>query len=236
MDDRAEPAAAPGGFFALRTDPPGGGSHVPLAEVYTGRSAALRARIDTVAARLRTDERRVAASLAYQGLASRLWSVALAPAALHGILPGLAPAVLRWDPAAAAPDDLWTEGPAAGEATVEGIREAVQYAHLAPLAQAMRRECRVSPRLLWGDAGSALAGAVRELDRWARVHGRPEAARRARELGAGLFAHPDLSDGTLNGTAFRRAGCCLYYRVPGGGLCGDCVFAAPGRSAPSRKS
>ncbi len=26
------------------------------------------------------------------------------------------------------------------------------------------------------------------------------------------------------GSAFRRRSCCLYYRVPGGGLCGDCCF------------
>ena len=28
----------------------------------------------------------------------------------------------------------------------------------------------------------------------------------------------------------RRTTCCLYYRVPGGGLCGDCVFTHPPRS------
>jgi ferric iron reductase protein FhuF len=26
---------------------------------------------------------------------------------------------------------------------------------------------------------------------------------------------------------FRRQSCCLYYRLPGGGLCGDCCFQRP---------
>ena len=26
------------------------------------------------------------------------------------------------------------------------------------------------------------------------------------------------------GPAFTRRTCCLYYRLPGGGLCGDCVL------------
>jgi hypothetical protein len=34
--------------------------------------------------------------------------------------------------------------------------------------------------------------------------------------GAGRFARPGL---------FIRRSCCLYYRIPGGGLCGDCVLA-----------
>ncbi|WP_350325223.1 (2Fe-2S)-binding protein [Streptomyces katrae] len=37
--------------------------------------------------------------------------------------------------------------------------------------------------------------------------------------GTGSFVHePGL------GVAFVRRSCCLYYRVPGGGLCGDCVL------------
>ncbi|MGH3410268.1 MAG: (2Fe-2S)-binding protein [Streptosporangiaceae bacterium] len=32
---------------------------------------------------------------------------------------------------------------------------------------------------------------------------------------------------TGEGLGFRRHSCCLYYRLPGGGLCGDCALAAP---------
>ncbi|WP_328907246.1 (2Fe-2S)-binding protein [Streptomyces sp. NBC_00234] len=222
--DRTEPSM-PGGFFALRTDAVPGGAHRPLADLYAGDLGPLTARVDTVAARLRTPERRVAASIAQLGLAARLWSVALGHAALFGRLPDLSPDRFFWDPAHTSPDDLWLSGTDTLPGTAEGIREAVQFGHLVPLAAAMRAEGTISERLLWGNAGSALGGAVRELATWARAHGRPEAAERARTLAAELFGHPDLrSTGTPHGPAFRRRSCCLYYRCPDGGLCGDCVF------------
>ncbi|MGA5643001.1 (2Fe-2S)-binding protein [Streptomyces cinereoruber] len=213
-----------GGFFALRTAPPEtGGAHLPLARIYAGEDGPLTARVDRVAARLGAPERRVGASVAHLGLAARLWSTALGPAALYGRFPGLDPAELYWDGALTSPDDLWWAGSATRPATAANLRAAVQEAHLAPLHAALRRDGRISPRLLWGNAGSALAGALRELTRWARAHGRPDAADRAAALVAELLDHPDLA-GTVRGPRLRRASCCLYYRCPGGGLCGDCVF------------
>ncbi|MFD5106634.1 (2Fe-2S)-binding protein [Streptomyces cinereoruber] len=213
-----------GGFFALRTAPPEtGGAHLPLARIYAGEDGPLTARVDRVAARLGAPERRVGASVAHLGLAARLWSTALGPAALYGRFPGLDPAELYWDGALTSPDDLWWAGSATRPATAADLRAAVQEAHLAPLHAALRRDGRTAPRLLWGNAGSALAGALRELTRWARAHGRPDAADRAAALVAELLDHPDLA-GTVRGPRLRRASCCLYYRCPGGGLCGDCVF------------
>ncbi|MFI9743054.1 (2Fe-2S)-binding protein [Streptomyces sp. NPDC052494] len=213
-----------GGFFALRTTPPEtGGAHRPLSLLYGGDDGPLTARVDRVAARLRAPERRVGASVAHLGLAARLWSTALGPAALYGRFPDLAPDELYWDGALTSPDDLWWAGSATRPATVEALREAVQEAHLVPLHAALRRDGRISPRLLWGNAGSALAGALRELTRWARAHDRPEAAERAAALVSGLLDDPDLA-GTVRGPRLRRSSCCLYYRCPGGGLCGDCVF------------
>ncbi|MFD6417697.1 (2Fe-2S)-binding protein [Streptomyces sp. NPDC060194] len=253
--------AAVGGFFALRTDGPGGqggtagtvGSRgtavpggtagsggtdtVPLADLYRGRTAPLLRRVDTVAARLRTPERRVAASIAHLGLAARLWSIGLGAAALHGAVPDLSG--LRWDPDAAAPDDLWltaadrtaldlaapTDDPAALAAR---LRAAVLDGHLTPLAAALRRDHRVSAALLRGNSASALAGAHRALRDWSRANHRPEAARRATAVAHALFALPELrGTGTLRAGAFRRTSCCLYYRVPAGGLCGDCCLDHP---------
>ncbi|MFJ8311550.1 MULTISPECIES: (2Fe-2S)-binding protein [unclassified Streptomyces] len=220
-----------GGFFALRV---GAATHpyVPLASLYGGRTAPLTARIDTVAARLRAPERRAAASIAHLGLAARLWSIALGPAALHGVLPDLAPDRLHWDGGRTSPDDLLLAPPVRSqEATAGRLVEAVLDGHLDPLAEAVRRDTPVSYGLLRGNAGSALAGAVRELHVWARKVSRPEVGERALALGAELFAHPQLA-GTgalLPGPAFRRRSCCLYYRCPGGGLCGDCVFERPPR-------
>ncbi|MFF7200268.1 (2Fe-2S)-binding protein [Streptomyces sp. NPDC008141] len=221
---------AVGGFFALRADPSGGGG-APLARLYAGETAPLSTRIDTVAARLGAGERRVAASVAHLGFAARLWSIALGSAALHGEIPDLDPARLHWAPERSAPDDLWLTGSRSLSATAVTLREAVQYGHLVPFADALRQDTPVSRQLLWGNAGSALAGAVRMLADWARRGGRTSVGERAAALAAELLSHPDLA-GTVRGPAMRRSTCCLYYRVPGGGLCGDCVFDRPPRRTP----
>ncbi|MFE7463191.1 (2Fe-2S)-binding protein [Streptomyces sp. NPDC057499] len=223
MDE--SPAGPADGFFALRTTAPPGGGHHPLARLYAGEQAPLTARVDAVAARLGTAERRVAASIAHLGLAARLWSVALGPAAATGRLPDLSPGALRWDPRSSSPDDLWLDGTGSLPGTADRIRETVQYGHLVPLAEAVHRDGPLSDRLLWGNAGSALAGALRQLVSWAGSHRRPDVAARARALTAELFDHPDLrTTGAPHDAAFRRRSCCLYYRTPTGGLCGDCVF------------
>lgn len=226
-----------GGFFALRTGAPPDGTEpgpadTALAAVYAGDTVPLARRIDLVADRLGARERRVAASIAQFGLAARLWSIALGSAALHGTLPALRPADLRWTPERTTPDDLLLTDPGTLPASVAAIRAAVHEAHLVPLAAAVRRDTRISPGLLWGNAGSALAGAVREIDAWARRTGRTDAADRARTLADGLFDHPDLAR-TVRDPGMRRTTCCLHYRV-GGGLCGDCAFDTPpgaGRAA-----
>ncbi|MFJ9348570.1 (2Fe-2S)-binding protein [Streptomyces sp. NPDC101237] len=241
-----------GGFFVLRTLRPAAGDPAgvridglpPLATAYgtslpDGHRDVLTSRVETVAARLRTDEFRVAASIAHQGLAARLWSAALGCAARYGRLPDLDARLLRWDAGAAAPDDLWlTEVRALpGSAGPDRLAEAVVHGHLQPLAETLRARYGVAVGLLWGNAASALAGAARELERWARADGRTEDVDRVRALGDALLAHPSLrSAGVRTGPGFRRRSCCLYYRVPGGGICGDCCFTQPPRSSPSAAS
>ncbi|MGW5694872.1 (2Fe-2S)-binding protein, partial [Streptomyces asiaticus] len=60
-------------------------------------------------------------------------------------------------------------------------------------------------------------------------------SRQVRAVRQGEQDHPPLRDAGTLGTAplgYRRRTCCLYYRVPGGGLCGDCVLReAPGRGS-----
>ncbi|OQD57411.1 ferric iron reductase [Streptomyces phaeoluteigriseus] len=246
-----------GGFFALSTAPPTGGPGEParplptLAQAYAAAPTGadgdppadlpadppadpLAFRIGKVARALRAPEPRIAASVAQQGLAARLWSVALGCAVLYVRPPELAPGLLRWDPDGSAPDDLWlTEVHASRPADAETLAATVLHGHLEPLAAALRARHRLAPGLLRGNAASALAGAARQLDAWARAHGRPDAAARTRALTAELLAHPLLAGtGTLTGTAFRRRSCCLYHRVPGGGVCGDCCFVRPPRSSP----
>ncbi|QOV44286.1 (2Fe-2S)-binding protein [Streptomyces chromofuscus] len=231
-----------GGFFVLRTVVDAARNPArplpTLAQTYDGTASGvqpdpLASRVRTVATALRAPEARVAASVAHLGLAARLWSPALGCAALYGRIPDLDPRLLRWDADAGAPDDLWlTEvRPLPGDAAT--LVDVVLHGHLQPLAATLRARHRLARGLLWGNAASALAGAVRELDRRARADGRTDIAARARALTAELFAHPLLRDtGTRTGTAFRRRSCCLYYRVPGAGVCGDCCFTRTPTARP----
>ncbi|MDQ8705027.1 (2Fe-2S)-binding protein [Streptomyces sp. LHD-70] len=222
-----------GGFFALRTGRPE--AAVPLARVYgeeAGAPDSLAFRVDKVTARLGAPEARIGVSVAQLGLAARLWSVSLGAAALYGRALDLDPARLCWDPDGTSPDDLWLDE--VRTLPLDALAGSVVDGHLAPLGAALRRRHRIAGPLLWGNAGSALAGAVRELHTWALREGRPEVAGRALDLGLVLFRRPELSGtGTLDVGAvpprFRRRSCCLYYRCPGGGLCGDCCFDRPPR-------
>ncbi|GAA2761784.1 (2Fe-2S)-binding protein [Streptomyces paradoxus] len=230
------------GFFVLRTERAPAGSLPTLAQAYAATSPDVSVnplifRVRKVATALRAPELRVAASVAHQGLAARLWSIALGCAALYGRVPDLDARLLHWDADGSAPDDLWLREvtPLSGDAP--SLADVVLHGHLVPLAAALRAHHGLAPGLLRGNAASALAGAARELDRWAGRHGRRDVAARARSLAAELLAHPVLAGaGTLTGTAFRRRSCCLYYRVPGGGVCGDCCFPRPPRSSPRAPS
>lgn len=225
--------AAVGPYFALDTSPGGRppGGFRPLAELYgTGPDAPLAARLPVVARRLGTDEPRVAASILHLGLAARFWSVGLGSAVLLGTVPTLVDAWVRIPDQG--PLDLWTPPepapPADGTAVgtlADRLHDAVLLGQLEPLAAAFRAFVPLSPRLLLGNAASALAGTLRVLDAHAPVA--------ARTLAQELLERPPLAgSGTLRtgprGTAFRRNSCCLYYRVgPGAGLCGDCCFSTP---------
>ncbi|WP_406209882.1 (2Fe-2S)-binding protein [Streptomyces sp. NBC_01017] len=231
-----------GAFFVLRTRGETARPLPTLAETYRETSSRtegdpLDFRVRKVANALHAPELRIAASVAQQGLAARLWSVALGCAALYGRIPDLDPGLLHWDPDGSAPDDLWLTEVRPLPADPATVADVVLHRHLQPLTDAVHARYRVAAGLLWGNAGSALAGAARQLDQWAHAGGRTDTAARARALTAELFGHPLLADtGTLTGTAFRRRSCCLYYRVPGGGVCGDCCFTRAPRSSPRAPS
>jgi hypothetical protein len=223
-----------GGFFVLRV---GAGPATPLpslAQAYANRPSEadghpVTSRVGKVAAALRAPEPRIAASVAQQGLAARLWSVTLGCAARYDAIPDLAPEHLRWDPDAGAPDDLWLSAVRPLPADPASVAGVVLHGHLEPLATALRAHYRLAPGLLRGNAASALAGAARQLGHWARLHGDERAAARTRSLTAALLSHPLLA-GALT-AELRRRSCCLYYRVPGGGVCGDCCFTRAPRSS-----
>ncbi|MCX4237934.1 (2Fe-2S)-binding protein [Streptomyces ortus] len=254
LDPDLDRLAALEGFFALRTGLPrvrAGRPPLPtLAEVYAtaprdvtdelpsgDEPDPLGFRVRKVVRLLAAPEARVGVSVAQQGLAARLWSVALGAAVLYGRVPDLDPALLRWDADGSAPDDLWLAEVRALPGDAATIRRLVHDGHLEPLSVALRARHPVAAGLLRGNAASALASTARLLDGWAAAHGRTDVRARVRALTADLLGHPDLRDtGDWTGTVFRRRSCCLYYRVPGGGVCGDCCFTKAPRSSPTDPS
>ncbi|MEV4442323.1 (2Fe-2S)-binding protein [Streptomyces sp. NPDC049577] len=218
--------SAVGPFFALRTgDMPDTAGYLPLDGTAVGD------RVRTVGERLGTADRRVAASVAFQGIAGRLLSIALGAAVLTGQVPDLTDERLRWHTGRTAPEDLWLARPAALPA--DRIAPGLLYGRLSSLHTATRAVTPLFGRLLWGNAASSLAGAARMLRAWCLEQGRPREAERTAELTRALFADPLLrGTGTLRtrpDVSFARRSCCLYYRVPAGGLCGDCVLRHPPR-------
>lgn len=217
----ARPSARPTTTRPPTTEPPWPPSPAPDPPP-DPPSDPLTTRIRRVAAGTGAREARVAASVAHQALAARLWSVALGAAALYERGPDLDPGLLRWDPEGSAPDDLWLTG--FRPVPADALADTVCDGHLVPLHAALRARLSLPEGLLWGNAASALLGAVGQTGRWA-LPDRPDAARRARALAGRVLARPEFS-GTVDPTGRRRS-CCLYYRVPGGGVCGDCCFVRP---------
>lgn len=224
--------AAIGPFFVIRTDPsdqvmPG---WRPLTDLCTD-PAPLRERIAHTRRALDCADR-VAASIAFQGLAAVLVSAPFAAVAVRGIVPVLTPDRLRWRRAVSGPLPLWCPEPAgrtvdpdAAPAALAAVLDGL----LAPLVAAVRARVPVAERLLWGNAASAVASAKRLVGM-----ARPAAADAAARLAAGVLdAAPFAGSGELLapappdvGWSFRRRSCCLYYKAPGGGLCEDCVLHA----------
>lgn len=203
-----------GPFFALAVGGPGDGWH-PVADTYARGAADL---VAATAGRYGTAELRIGASLVQFGHASRLWSPVLACALLHGVVPDLA-GLQRADdgPALRLPAPAGWPAPAA-DRLPEVLYDAVVTRHLEPLAAGLR--VKVAAGLLHGNAAAALVGAAAALRAARPAQAEPltrltdALLRTGRLAGTGLFTGP--------GPAFRRRSCCLYYRVPGGGTCGDC--------------
>ncbi|GAA5003679.1 (2Fe-2S)-binding protein [Actinopolymorpha pittospori] len=221
-----------GPYFALTVENRDESEDPSLAQLYAGHPA-LRAHLARVAERLGTSELRVAGSIFFQGMAARLWSPALAVALLDRRVLVL-DAGLTWPDLAAPGVPLRTAGASAAErgrspdiaALAHEVADATVTAHLAPLLDAVRREVRLPDALLWGNAASALLGTLGVLGQ-----ARPALAAPAAALAAALLGLPPLAGtGTLDPAGddaparFVRSTCCLYYRVPGGGFCGDCAL------------
>jgi len=176
---------------------------------------------------------RIAASVLHLGIVERLLSPAIGAAVLHRVVPD--PAAWRWRPAPRGPLPLLAEGPGAAvpdpAADPSGAAGALVGGYLdglvEPVSRAVGSRVPVSPRVLHGNTASAVAGALRHLSA-ARPEAAPGASALLREL---LTRHPLDGAGRLDdGGRFTRRSCCLYYRLPGGGKCGDCILLRPGEA------
>ena len=231
VDDAAlDLAAGVGPFFVLDRWAPDAGWR-PLREllerpdVLVERIAAAR---EMLAERSRVEvgeiEERATASIVFLGLAARLVSPAFACAVLADHVPDLRLDALWWQPTVGGPwpmarsdsaDD--TSGDLAEDLDARILRPIVT-----PVLEAFGRTFALSPQVLWGNVASSLAGALTML-RTAR----PDRTDAATQLVGQLLEHGTLAGtGDLDpaGPSFVRRSCCLFYRVPGAGICGDCVL------------
>jgi ferric iron reductase protein FhuF len=163
--------------------------------------------------------RRIVASVYSLGVVSRLVSPVFAAALLDGAVPVLGLDTVGWQPVATGPMPIaYRDGldrrPASAEAIVEGCIEPT----VRPFLTTLGDRYRVSPQVLWGNAASAIGGACTMLKH-----------AKAGQLVADLLARPPLAGfADWNGRALKRRNCCLFYRIPGAGVCGDCVLNRDG--------
>ncbi|PWV55023.1 FhuF-like iron-sulfur protein [Nocardiopsis sp. L17-MgMaSL7] len=230
-------------FFRVGSAPLGGGWKPVTA--WDGRTESGRERVAVEVDRVRAQlgavsgvgaedvEWRVGASLFHQGLASRLLSPVLAAGLCHGV--ALRADLFVHEPGRSGSLELRTEQTRAVPLSREPrevaawVDETVVGGVLTHVEEALTGIGRVSPGLLRGDTGAALAGAARALG-GARVGQRAHAEEVVRVLmdrpslrGTGAYVGADRTGSAV----FRRTTCCLYYRLPGGGLCGDCALRHP---------
>ena len=210
-------------YFAVSTGPVDDGWN-PVRQLYTDPGL-LGGIVERVQARLGAAEPRVAASIFFLGFAARLWSIGIGAVAGHQLLPALGADELLFREFGGQ-IALHIARPTArrGADLAPRLADEVLDTHLTPLSAALQQLTGISPELLRGNAASALLGAAREFDRH----------RAAVSPGPGWqLAYRLCADERLFNTIcfsdddYRRSSCCLYYRTPGGGLCGDCVFTNP---------
>lgn len=211
-----------GGFFALGARGDATGWH-PVVQSYSDGFADL---VEATARRYHTTELRIGASLVHLGHAARLWSPVLACALAHGVLPDLSNLQRANDGAhLRLPEPVGAPVPAHRELP-ETLYRVVVRDHMEPSAAGLR--VKVAPALLSGNIASALVGASRAL-----LSARPDLRQTIVETTSRLLDTGVLAGtGVLTGLDFRRRSCCLFYRVPGGGTCGDCPLQR-GESASS---
>lgn len=180
---------------------------------------------------------RVVASVTFLGYASRVVSPLLGAAVAGGDLPAPRPDQVWWQPRPGGPLPMAYGETQARPCTrmdpaevAEALAEVAVGGLLTPLLDVFRGRFALSPKVLWGNVASALGGAAgmvadRAPSHAARVFAVVERLLELPALaGAGALVRP-FEDRPRR--FLVRNNCCLYYRIPGGGTCGDCVLTRP---------
>ncbi|MCF6385742.1 (2Fe-2S)-binding protein [Mycobacterium sp. MBM] len=224
--DVLEDLARMGGYFAL---PPAGSDAAQYPQLATTESVtrfvdATRTAIAT-SVRIPGDrvEARVAASSFHLGVAARLLSPMIAGALCHRAIPVLTA------------DNLFFTAPdhapvfAVADVDMRSAPDTASAAHTIsaalaelfdPLHVSLRNVAALSAHVSTGNLASAANGAVTVL-----AMTRPDVEPAGRALIAALLAEAPLAGaGRIEHQTFTRRSCCLFYKVPGAGLCGDCVI------------
>ena len=160
-----------------------------------------------VGSQLGTADPVVAASVAFQGVTSRLAAAVLT--ANHSLETGIeAPfAAVRWR-ATDRGVRLGLTPLVTGRAVpwAEAVARLVEEAFV-PWVACARRELRIGERLLWGNAAASLVTLAQQL---------------GADRSAALDALPMIGLAELMPSSYWRTTCCLIDQVPGYGRCGEC--------------
>ena len=217
-------AGAVNPLFALATGPPPadeGGWR--LASDLTGVAVAERL-VGEVGQAFGRPAARVAASMVVLGYSSRLVAPTVAALLRDSLLLDVAPGKVCWRYAPGNGFQLRLPEPSGSRDAplLDRWCDQVVDDHLGALVRSVRAVVPVAEGLLWGNVASSLAGALRSLALTGSVPP-PDCY----EAGLVLLGHRPLRGSgsltlRLGQLHFVRRSCCLYYRLPGGGLCGDC--------------
>jgi hypothetical protein len=235
LDDALTSAAQLGPFFTITpwADRDPEQTWWPLNALPTH---ALTAQLEATSGFLGIDDQgegRTVGSILHLGAAAALCSPLLAVAALQGFVPALTAAQVDVGYPAIGPLRVSLNGnapssmkPALLPELADQLIAVALDGLLGPFTAALTTIESVPEQTLAGNAFSALAAAARLIEP-------PEAGRRARALVDLVARRSPLLKGAgdlhwqQTGSAheyFRRRNCCLFYRIPGAGTCGDCVL------------
>jgi ferric iron reductase protein FhuF len=170
-------------------------------------------------------EVRVAASIHFLDIAARLISPVLAAAVLADTVPALTPRNIWWrarrsGALAIGISASRAEPPGEPDAAAQRLRASLIEPVIEPLARAYRQRFGLAEALLWGNVASAMVGAAGQL-----TGRRPAITPRLDRVLAELLDAAPLAPAVLHPPPdFVRTSCCLFYRLPEGSLCGDCVL------------